>query len=61
MCARHLPLGIKTELVVTGDEGFWKHFFDLRALDKTGPVHPGIKYLAEPLMQEFKDRQLINF
>lgn len=61
MCARHLPLGVKTELVVTGDEGFWIHFFDLRALDKTGPAHPGIKYLVEPLMQEFKDRQLINF
>lgn len=60
MCARHLPLGVKTEIVVTGDVEYWRHFFNLRALDATGAAHPGIKYLAEPLMKEFIDKKYID-
>lgn len=45
--------GTKTELVITGFVDDWQHFFDLRALDKTGPAHPDIKKLALPLYQEF--------
>lgn len=53
--ARHiLPLGLKTELVVTGYEDAWKHFFDLRYLGATGAPHPEAKRLAEPLYHEFK-------
>jgi thymidylate synthase (FAD) len=48
-----LPTGVKTELIVTGFNDDWDHFFDLRALNKTGRAHPDIKKLAEPLYKEF--------
>lgn len=48
-----LPNALKTELVMTGLESDWKHFFELRALGTTGAPHPQAKELAEPLMQEF--------
>lgn len=52
--------GIKTELVITGFVDDWQHFFDLRALDKTGPAHPDIKKLALPLYQEFLKLDIIE-
>ena len=48
-----LPNDCKTELVMTGFISDWEHFFDLRALDKTGKAHPDIKALACPLRAEF--------
>ena len=48
-----LPNDCKTELVMTGFVKDWEHFFDLRALDKTGKAHPDIKALACPLRAEF--------
>lgn len=48
-----LPNALKTELVMTGFEEDWKHFFDLRAKGTTGAPHPQAKELAEPLMNEF--------
>ena len=41
-----LPLGLKTELIMTGFESDWRQFFDLRYYEKTGPVHPDMKVLA---------------
>lgn len=41
-----LPLGLKTELIMTGFESDWKQFFDLRYYEKTGPVHPDMKVLT---------------
>ena len=52
--------GTKTELVITGFVDDWQHFFDLRALDKTGPAHPDIKKLALPLYQEFRKLDIIE-
>ena len=53
-----LPNALKTEICMTGyiDEAGWEHFFDLRALDKTGPAHPDMKALALPLYEDFKSR-----
>lgn len=47
-----LPLATKSELVMTGFESDWKHFFDLRAIGTTGAPHPDAKAIAEPLMKE---------
>ena len=52
--------GVKTELVITGFVDDWQHFFDLRALDKTGPAHPDIKKLELPLYQEFLKLDIIE-
>lgn len=52
--------GVKTELIITGFVDDWQHFFDLRALDKTGPAHPDIKKLALPLYQEFLKLDIIE-
>lgn len=55
-----LPNALKTELVMTGFISDWQHFFDLRARGTTGAPHPDAKALAEPLMEEFYKRNLIN-
>ena len=54
-----LPNALKTELVMTGFVSDWQHFFDLRARGTTGAPHPDAKALADPLMHEFENRQLI--
>ena len=48
-----LPNALKTELVMTGFESDWKHFFDLRAYGVTGKPHPQASELAVPLLNEF--------
>lgn len=48
-----LPNALKTELIMTGFEKDWKHFFDLRALGTTGAPHPQAQELAMPLYKEF--------
>jgi Predicted alternative thymidylate synthase len=55
-----LPNALKTELVMTGFVSDWNHFFDLRARGTTGAPHPDAKALAEPLMEEFYKRNLLN-
>lgn len=55
-----LPLDTKSTLVHTAFASDWIHFFELRALGKTGAPHPSAKELAEPLMQEFISRKYIN-
>ena len=54
-----LPLDTNTDLVHTAFVSDWKHFFDLRALDKTGPAHPDAKALALPLYELFKEKHII--
>lgn len=54
-----LPLCLKTELIMTGFRNDWVHFFDLRALDKTGPAHPDMKAIAVPMYKEFIQRKYI--
>lgn len=55
-----LPNALKTELIVTGFDKDWEHFFDLRAKGVTGPPHPQAKELAYPLMEEFIKRGYIS-
>lgn len=47
---QYLPFSLKTELVMTGFESDWKHFFSLRS-PKYGAkgVHPDAAYLADKL------------
>ena len=47
-----LPNATKTEIVVTGFESDWEHFFDLRAIGTTGAPHPDIKKLAVELQEK---------
>lgn len=39
-----LPLGMKTELVMTGTRTEWNNFFELRCAND---AHPDARYLAE--------------
>lgn len=55
-----LPLDTNTELVHTAFVSDWIHFFDLRALSKTGKAHPDMIAVAKPLYEEFKKRGYIK-
>lgn len=55
-----LPLDTNTELVHTAFVSDWIHFFDLRALNKTGKAHPDMVAVAKPLYEEFKRRGYIK-
>lgn len=51
-----LPNDCKTDIIVTGSETAWKHFFSLR----TAPgAHPDMRELACPLEAEFKLKNYI--
>lgn len=49
-----LPNSLKTEIYVTANVNEWKHIFNLRALDKTGPAHPQIKKVMLPLLKDMQ-------
>lgn len=51
-----LPNALKTELVMTGFESDWKHFFFLRT---PGSAHSQARELAIPLKEEFINRKYI--
>ena len=56
-----LPLGVKAEAVMTGFVSDWKHFFRLRSrIAETGKPHPQAQELADPLMDEFVKRGIIE-
>lgn len=50
----------KTELVMTGFISDWEHFFDLRSRGTTGKPHPDIKILADNLLFQFINNNIIN-
>lgn len=56
-----LPLDTNTELVHTAFVSDWLHFFDLRALNKTGKAHPDMIVVAKPLYEEFKRRGYLEY
>ena len=45
-----LPLSLKTELIMTGFNGDWRHFFELRCAPN---AHPQAKELADMLKDKF--------
>lgn len=49
-----LPHGLKTELVMTANLREWRHFFKLRAANKTGAAHPQMLEVTRPLLDELK-------
>ena len=56
-----LPLGVKAETVMTGFVSDWKHFFRLRSrIAETGKPHPQAQELADPLMDEFIKRGVME-
>ena len=56
-----LPLGIKAEAVMTGFTSDWKHFFRVRSrIAETGKPHPQAQELADPLMDEFIKRGIME-
>lgn len=56
-----LPLGVKAEAVMTGFVSDWKHFFRLRSrIAETGKPHPQAQELADPLMDEFIKRGVME-
>lgn len=57
--AYFLPQGTKAEVVMTGFQSDYSHFFDLRARGTTGAPHPDVSALAEPLMNEFYSKWLL--
>lgn len=56
-----LPNSLKTELVMTGFVSDWKHFFRVRSrIAETGKPHPQAQELADPLMDEFIKRDIME-
>lgn len=53
---QYLPFSLKTELIMTGFESDWKHFFSLRS-PKAGAtgVHPDAAYLADMLYDKLNN------
>lgn len=56
-----LPNSLKTEIVMTANYREWRHFFWLRAADVTGPAHPQMHEVAQPLLDEVHSRIPIVF
>lgn len=56
-----LPNSLKTELVMTGFVSDWEHFFRFRSrIAETGKPHPQAQELADPLMDEFVKRGIME-
>lgn len=53
-----LPLCTKSEIVMTGFEDDWEHFFDLRLYGKTGKPHPDMVTLAQKIKDEFEKNEI---
>jgi thymidylate synthase (FAD) len=49
-----LGTSLKTEVIMTANCAEWKHFFELRACNKTGKAHPQMLEVAQPLLDDFK-------
>lgn len=55
-----LPNATKTELVMTGFEDGWRHFFDLRLIGTTGRPHPDMERVAGLAFNQFVDNGVID-
>ena len=56
-----LPLATKCDMVMTGFVSDWEHFFRVRSrIAETGKPHPQAQELADPLMDEFVKRGIME-
>ena len=53
-----LPNATKTELIMTGFESDWKHFFDLRYFETTGKVDPDMADLSTKMIEELNKNNI---
>jgi len=56
-----LPNNTRTEICCCANLEEWRHIFELRACDKTGPAHPQMKELMVPLLKEAKEKWKFAF
>lgn len=49
-----LPTEVKADIVITTNLVEWRHIFELRACDLTGPAHPQMKEVMCPLCDDMK-------
>lgn len=56
-----LPNSTKSDIIVSGNYRQWRHFFNLRAVEVTGKVHPQMKEVTIPLLEEVHNRIPIVF
>lgn len=60
MARQVLPLATKTQLVHTAFVSDWIHFLKLRAIGISGAPHPNARLVAQPLLNEFVNKGIIN-
>ena len=56
-----LPTSVKADIVMTTYLAEWKHIFNLRACDSTGPAHPQMKEVMIPLFKEMREKYPFAF
>ena len=56
-----LPTSVKADIVMTTNLAEWKHIFNLRACDSTGPAHPQMKEVMIPLFKEMREKYPFAF
>lgn len=56
-----LPTSVKADIAMTTNLAEWKHIFNLRACDATGPAHPQMKEVMVPLLKEVKETYTFAF
>lgn len=56
-----LPTSVKADIVMTTNLQEWKHIFNLRACDSTGPAHPQMAEVMIPLFKEMREKYPFAF
>lgn len=56
-----LPTSVKADIVMTTNLAEWKHIFNLRACDSTGPAHPQMHEVMTPLFKEMREKYPFAF
>lgn len=50
-----LPHSTKVDIVMTANLREWKHIFELRACDSTGPCHPQMSEIMQPCLRDVRE------
>lgn len=56
-----LPTSVKADIVMTTNLYEWKHIFNLRACDSTGPAHPQMKEVMIPFFKDMRQEYPFAF